>query len=403
MRESVSARPNGERDPLRVLALISNESISGPGRQLAALAVAMRPHHVDIHVAILHRQGNPRPPFADYLASLDVSHEMIEDRGPLDLRIPGALRRVIARTGATLLQTHGYKASAAAWAVRARGDRTPWVGFFHGETDEDLKARVYHWLDHRMLAAADRVVVMSARQEQSFRRIGGRVQVIHNAVLPAPPLVGDDDGGRIAELAATLERPVMGVVGRLSREKGVDIFLDACRLLHADGYRFSALIAGDGPDLDNLRASAAAAGLLNAIHFLGAVRNIAALYAQLDLLVIPSRSEGLPNVLLEAMQADVPVVSTPVGAVAEVLSDPMAGVVVNAVSAEQLARAIPPAARLKEDLEAGAARARTAAAFAVERRVERHLELYTRLALAASTGAGRSASTRSREARVTHE
>jgi glycosyltransferase involved in cell wall biosynthesis len=371
--EPREARPGGS---IVVLAVIANESVSGPGRQLASFASAAARHGVRLHVAILHRRGNPRPPFADYLAKLGVPFSLLDDNGPVDLAIARRLNSLVEDLAPDILQTHGYKATAAGLIMRRFRRRIPWVGFFHGETHEDLKARFYHWLDHRMLGAADAVVVMSALQRQSFARLGHKVRVIYNAVLPDPPVVGPDDGDRIADLLHGFDRPLLGVVGRLSPEKGVDLLLDACGALRRSGYGFSLVVAGDGPDHAALEQQAARLGIDQRVTFLGSVRNVGSLYSAIDVLVIPSRSEGLPNVLLEALAADLPVVSTRVGAVPEVLTDPAAGVILDHMDGDSLRRAIDEALRLRSSDLGIRARAETALAFSVEARIRRHLDLY---------------------------
>ncbi len=150
---------------VRITAIIASENVSGPGRQLCALGAALIRAGVDFDVVILHRPRNPSPALAAHLDGSGVPHHIVEDRGPLDPGLPGRLARLFERLQPDLIQTHNYKATAAAWLLRRFGSRLPWIGFFHGETHEDVKARFYHWLDHRMLASADRVVVMSARQK----------------------------------------------------------------------------------------------------------------------------------------------------------------------------------------------------------------------------------------------
>src|SRR5207247_979328 len=80
-----------------------------------------------------------------------------------------------------------------------------------------------------------------------------------------------------------------------------------CSVLGRKGLAFSALVAGDGPGRARLEARCSGLGLASCVRFLGQVYNVDAVYRNLDLLVLPSRSEGLPNTMLEAMQADVPV------------------------------------------------------------------------------------------------
>src|SRR4029077_4058132 len=164
--------------------------------------------------------------------------------------------------------------------------------------------------------------------------------VIHNAVLALPPAGTASERDRLAGLAAGVPRPIVGVVGRLSHEKGVGLFLDACAALARKGLAFSALVAGDGPGRARLEAQCTGLGLETRVRFLGHVYDVDALYRMLDLLILPSRSEGLPNTLLEALQADVHVVATAVGAVPEGGGASAAARVIAPDSATTLAAAI---------------------------------------------------------------
>ncbi|MHB1223552.1 MAG: glycosyltransferase, partial [Gemmatimonadaceae bacterium] len=293
--------------PVRcVAALIDTAQVSGPGRQLAALAIELRSAGTDLRVILLHRAHRPYPAYAGYLAAAGVTHAVVHDGGRLDFGIVARARELLREWNAELIQTHSYRMTFVATALRLWGDRRPWIGFFHGATAEDSKVRLYHWLDRRLLGAADRVVVMSRLHAGEFARNGARVRVIHNAVIPLPTPAA----AQILCLPPGIDRsagiPLMGVVGRLSHEKGVDLFLEACRVLAGRGVAFQAVVAGDGPEHDSLQARCEAAGLGDRVFFLGQVTDVESLYQHLDLLVIPSRSEGLPNVLLEALAADVP-------------------------------------------------------------------------------------------------
>lgn len=97
---------------------------------------------------------------------------------------------------------------------------------------------------------------------------------------------------------------------------------------------------GDGPELDNARVLAGRLGLDQRIVFPGFRSDLAAIYRALDMLVIPSRSEGLPTVLIEAMLMGVPVIATAVGAVPDVIEDGTTALIVPPGDESALAKAI---------------------------------------------------------------
>jgi glycosyltransferase involved in cell wall biosynthesis len=219
---------------------------------------------------------------------------------------------------------------------------------------------------------------MSRTHQDYFgRRVArsGRLEQIYNAVIPSPNAEGD------APLAvAALPRPRLGVVGRLSHEKGVDVLLEAFGRVRAERPTSALVVAGDGPERANLEAQASRLGLAEAVTFLGTVLPVEPLYPTLDLVVLPSRSEGLPNVLLEALRADVPVVATRVGAVPEVLEGSAAGLMAPpddpAALADVILEALAVAADPGRGAAAAQARGEVVRRFSLDARVRAHRALY---------------------------
>lgn len=383
---AVLAERSASGPHLRLAALIAAEAISGPARQLTALVRHLAGAGVEPLVLLFHRRGRPYPTLARYLEAERVPHEVIVDRGPWDWRPLRTVGRVLRAWRPSVVQTHSYKATAIAYLLRQLGATWPWVGFFHGATTEDPKARLYHWLDRRLLRAADRVVVMSRAQLSGFAPAAGKTRVIYNAVL-APH--GNDEPAERARSAGGCRSPTspcIAVIARLSREKGVDLFLDACAALAARGVSFSAVVAGAGPERARLETQRRALGLEQRVVFLGQVENMRQLYAQVDLVVIPSRSEGLPNVLLEAVWAGVPVVATGTGAIPEIVGDTPAAVLVPAGSASGLTEGIERALATETAAKADPARLALANSVSLHRRADEHLALYAEL-LAGGTSA----------------
>src|SRR5204863_9293069 len=347
--------------------------------QLTAVAGALQGAGIDCLVIAYHRRGQPPSRFAEHLREASVEHRVAEDGGPVDWRMALGVQSVLRRWRPSIVQTHGYKATAVAYLLRQLWLPWPWIGFFHGFTTEDLKSRFYQWVEQRLLGAAERIVVMSHAQARALRHGSRRVRIISNAVLVPPPAGDPWERDRLAAIAGSLRRPIVGVLGRVSPEKGVDLFLDACAVLARRGLAFSALVAGDGPERARLEAQCRRLGLESCVRFLGRVDNVDVMYSNLDLVVLPSRYEGLPNTMLEAMQADVPVVATAVGAVPEVIGTSCAARVVEPRSVTALADAMERAVTEGDSPAAAAARREVVSRFSLEHRLEAHVDLYREL------------------------
>ncbi len=135
--------------------------------------------------------------------------------------------------------------------------------------------------------------------------------------------------------------PLLVWVGRMVPVKGLEVLLEACRLLTRDGLRFRLALVGDGPLRRSLAAQVAASGMAASVLFAGAVAHDALpdWYRAADLTVLSSWSEGIPNVLLESLACGTPFVATRVGSIADLAIEPDRDVVPPG-DAPALARAI---------------------------------------------------------------
>jgi len=179
----------------------------------------------------------------------------------------------------------------------------------------------------RRLAAHVAVAERSARVVEDVLRLEpGTVRTIYNGVP-------DEQGGPPERVAAG---PVVGAVGRLSREKGIDVLLRALvELPEATG-----LIVGDGPERAALEQLARGLGIDGRVVFTGYTPDARRFLGAIDVLALPSRFEALPLSAVEAMLAQRPVVATNVGSVDEAVIDGETGVLVPAENPAALAHAI---------------------------------------------------------------
>src|SRR5262249_9329859 len=135
-------------------------------------------------------------------------------------------------------------------------------------------------------------------------------------------------------------RRIIGSAGRLSPEKGFGVFLQAARRLAAKDASLGFVHFGDGPLRKALEQEAAATGLQEVFVFAGYRPDLDRFLPFFDLMVLPSFTEGLPNIVLEAFAAAVPVVATAVGGTPEVVEDNVNGRLVPPGRADDLADAI---------------------------------------------------------------
>ena len=216
-----------------------------------------------------------------------------------------------------VVHTHGYRSDLIGGAA-ARRANVPWVTTLHGFTGGGLKNRAYEWLQVRAGRRADALVAVSRAIRDRLLRAGAneaRVHVVPNAWSERPLLRTAEARRRLGLVGGG---PVIGWVGRLSREKGADLFLEALALMRELPWRAS--IVGDGRERPALQAQAARLGLAERIDWHGVVLDAASIYPAFDVWVLSSRTEGTPIALFEAMAARVPVVAAAVGGVPDVVS-----------------------------------------------------------------------------------
>jgi glycosyltransferase involved in cell wall biosynthesis len=219
-----------------------------------------------------------------------------------------------------LVNSHNFKGQLFGW-IGASLLRLPMVSTQHGFTPRSRKQRFYTWLSLQ-LCRTPRVetVVCVAESIARIHRDAGvpaaKLQVIPNGLpeiyeAQAKDGVGAAQPGGAPWLAA--------YVGRLSSEKGPDLFLDTLIPVCQRHPQVHAVMLGEGPEREALQQRINAAGLGERITLPGFQRDMRGWMKRLDALVISSRTEGTPMILLEAMQDGVPVVAFGVGGVPDVI------------------------------------------------------------------------------------
>jgi glycosyltransferase involved in cell wall biosynthesis len=293
---------------VRLLLVVDSLEVGGAERQVAELALALEREGHEVTVACsvagdlsgaLEEAGIPVRPLLGRLAKRRLSPAYA-----------WRLRRLLRSERFDLVHAHVY-ASVAAAALATLGTGVSLVITEHTEASwQTWRARlVSRWVYRR----AERVIAVSTPIR---RRLIERDGVPPDLIAVVPNAVASASEPRPDPLPAGLhDRPLVGVIARLQPEKGVANFLMAAARVAPLFPETHFVIAGDGPLRQELAVLAEDLGLGGRVHFLGFRSNAAALMQSLDVLVIPSLTEGSPLVTLEAMAAGTPVVASGVGGI----------------------------------------------------------------------------------------
>lgn len=366
---------SSELPSLRVLQILAPAPIGGLESVVLSLARGLLEYGDEVGVVCLLESSEAHP----FVAALDerrIPRRVLVTRGLLAER--RQLAAWIAEAAPAVIHTHGYRADIQATGISRPGPGH--VATAHGFTGGGWRMQLYEWLQCRALRSADAVVAVSHPLSDRLRNTGlspDRIHVFPNARSRSEGLV--ERAQARAALGLPEARFVAGWVGRLSREKAPDVWLDAFAR-SSDPHLYTCLI-GDGPERSALEQRARRSDLAGRVKFTGEISEVARLLRAFDVLVLSSRTEGTPMVLLEALDAGVPVIATAVGGVPDLLGDTEGWLVppedpVRLAAALESVRARPEEARSR----AASASLRLSRDPAYPRWIEAHRALYRAVA-----------------------
>jgi len=318
---------------VRLLLVVDSLETGGAERQVVDLAVTLRRKDYEITVAC-----SVAGEFSDVLGDAGIPvHPLL--RRLVKRRLSAAyawrLRRLLRRERFDLVHAHIYASTAAA-AIATLGTGVPLVITEHTEASwQSWRAR---WISRWVYRRVEHIISVSTPIERRLIKRDGAhsdlITVIPNAVVSASEPRPD------ASPTELRERPLVGVVARLQPEKGVANFLEAAARVSPLFPEAHFVIAGGGPLRQELVDLAEDLGLKSRVHFLGFRSDASALIESMDVLVIPSLTEGSPLVTLEAMAAGVPVVASAVGGIPDQIRHDKEGLLVPPGDTEALGEAL---------------------------------------------------------------
>ncbi len=360
-----------------MLQILPTLDRSGTAKQLVLLATRLPPAEFDVHVCALARGG----PLAADLQAVGIPLTVIGQAWKLDPAAIWRLKQHIAAIKPDLVQTWTFTANAYGRAAALAAGVRHLVA---SERCVDSWKRWPQWTIDRRLARRTEAITVNGRGVRQFYSEHGlpanKLRLIYNGIEPAPAMTVSREQ-LLSELGLPAGARLIGAVGPLSPQKRIKDLIWTTDLLKVIRNDVHLLVIGEAPQRAALERYRRLCKITEHVHFLGARNDVPRLMPHFDLLCLASDREGLPNVVMEAMAAGVPVVATDIWGPRELVVHGETGYLVQVGDRAGMARS---ANKILDDsalaARLGAAgRQRVGLEFPVETMVEKHAALYREL------------------------
>jgi glycosyltransferase involved in cell wall biosynthesis len=345
MMESSMVDSDQKKKRINLIHIIATNFYGGPEKQI--IEHLKRLPAKDYNVSVLSfKESRPDNEFLDKARQENIPVIEVPMSGPFDVSALRKLIRELRQANIHIACLHGYKA-AVMGAIACKLLRISAVVFSRGYTAENVKVSFYEKLERLSLKYVKGVVAVSNGQLRKLKNYGVRFNkywVVHNAVNTEIQCSKDVVDNAKIDLCSSLGidngAKLLVSAGRLSPEKGHRYLIEAFAKISNDRSDVYLLICGEGPCLENLKHQAIELSVNNRVLFLGFRKDMQNVYSAMDLFVLPSLTEGLPNVVLESFAFGKTVVATAVGGVPELVKHKKNGYLVEPGNVNQMTQAI---------------------------------------------------------------
>lgn len=322
---------------VKVLQLISSGGYYGAENMLLNLCASQETSGCQNSLLLFYNVHVPNVEFYERARRRGLSVRMVHCNGRADWRAVRQIEEYIQEDAVDIVHTHGYKADLYGYLAAWRCHK-PVVATCHNWVGGTAALGIYNQLDRMALKKFNALAAVSDTVAQRLLAFGvpaEKIKTIANGIdvkaferaEPLPLL--NAEGSR-----------VVGVVARLDLQKGFEYLLRAVRELCKTFHGLKFVIVGEGPDREAIEEMIQQYGLQSNVILAGQQSNMPAIYAAMDIFVLPSLNEGLPMTVLEAMAASKPVIATRVGAIPSVIKDGENGLLIDTKNSEGLRNAI---------------------------------------------------------------
>jgi len=330
------------RKVFRVLHLNASNFYGGPEKQIVEHIKILNLDKFTGFVAAF-QEGVKKNDILVKAGHAGIKNQAIPSKHPLDLNAMRNLQLILFENKIDLLCTHGFKSTVYGWQA-GRKIGIPVIAFSRGFTAENKKVAFYESIERKILRRVDGIISVSHGQKKKLENFGikrNESWVVHNAVsVNNIDLLKKDYKQQILEKFNLPKDAILAVTaGRLSPEKGHEFLVEAASKLK-EYKNLYYIFAGEGVCREKLENKAEHLNIISQCRFIGFWKDILNLFNIMDFFVLPSLTEGLPNVILESFSLKKSVVATDVGGVSELLKNKENGLLVPACNSDLLAEGI---------------------------------------------------------------
>jgi glycosyltransferase involved in cell wall biosynthesis len=324
---------------MKILHLISSAGMYGAETVVLNLTGAQKALGHEPVIGVFNNQHRPHLELASEAKKRFFQVEVFDCHGRFDRSTVRAIGKFVAGNSIDVVHSHGYKSDIYGY-LAVRRERTPWVATCHLWTRGTRSIRFYEFLDAMVLRRARRVVGVSDAITEALAGSGipeSRLATVYNGT----DLMRFNTGSRsLRDELEIGDRLLIGTVGRLETQKGIEYFVRAAQEVLAEFPDAQFVVIGEGSLRSQLSRLIHDLKLDRNVHLLGERTDMPGVYASLDLFVLASIDEGMPMTILEALAASRPVIATRVGAVSKLVMDGKTGLLLEARDVSALRNAI---------------------------------------------------------------
>lgn len=323
-----------------ILHLRASNFYGGPERQLHFHGLNGIDSEFNITISSF-LENKSTPEFLNVISKDNIKIHTFNVNSAYDLNSVGLIRDYLLKNKVTILCTHDYRTHFIG-GLASKKTNTSWIAFSRGWTSENLKIKLFCLFDKATIRFADHIIAVSYSQKEKLKRLliaDKNITVVHNAIDPSAFNQIDP-----IDLKRKFNLPLDSIVGisggRFSSEKGQRFLVYAAKIAINNNDQLKFILFGDGPDYQKIQSQIKSLNLQNHVFCPGFEKNLIGCLKGADFLVNPSLSEGLPNIVLEAMAMKIPCIATDVGGVGEIIENNSNGLLVPSQSPKMLADAI---------------------------------------------------------------